>query len=43
MNMTTLLNRQRASDNPPDLQGLSRTQTRDQVIELFMQGELSQD
>ena len=42
MNMTTLLNRQRASDNPPDLQGLSRTQTRDQVIEQFMEGELSQ-
>ena len=42
MNMTTLLNRQRASDNPPDLQGLSRTQARDQVIEQFMEGELSQ-
>ena len=42
MNMTTLLNRQRASDNPPDLQGLSRTQTRDQVIEQFMEGELTQ-
>ena len=31
--MSNLLNRQRASDTPPDLQGLSRTQARDQVIE----------
>ena len=40
--MTNLLNRQRASDAAPDLQGLSRTQARDQVIEQFMEGELSQ-
>lgn len=40
--MNNLLNRQRASDAPPDLQGLSRTQARDQVIEQFMQGDLTQ-
>ena len=40
--MNNLLNRQRASDAAPDLQGLSRTQARDQVIEQFMQGELTQ-
>ncbi|WP_395147516.1 helix-turn-helix domain-containing protein [Moraxella atlantae] len=40
--MSNLLNRQRASDTPPDLQGLSRTQARDQVIEQFMQGDLTQ-
>lgn len=40
--MSNLLNRQRASDAAPDLQGLSRTQARDQVIEQFMEGELSQ-
>ena len=40
--MNNLLNRQRASDAAPDLQGLSRTQARDQVIEQFMEGELSQ-
>lgn len=40
--MSNLLNRQRASDTPPDLQGLSRTQARDQVIEQFMQGDLAQ-
>ena len=39
--MSNLLNRQRASDAAPDLQGLSRTQARDQVIEQFMEGELS--
>ena len=36
--MSKLLNRQRASDAAPDLQGLSRTQARDQVME----GELTQ-
>ena len=40
--MSKLLNRQRASDAAPDLQGLSRTQARDQVIEQFMEGELTQ-
>ena len=40
--MSKLLNRQRASDAAPDLQGLSRTQTRYQVIEQFMQGALTQ-
>ena len=35
--MSNLLNRQRASDAAPDLQGLSRTQARDQVIEQFME------
>lgn len=42
MSINNLPNRQRASDNPPDLQGLSRTQARDQVIEQFMQGQLTQ-
>lgn len=38
----SLSNRQRASDIPPDLQGLTRTQARDQAIIRYQQGELSQ-
>lgn len=38
----TIKPRQRASDNPPNLQGLTRTEARDQVVEQFLNGELSQ-
>lgn len=40
--ITAPKSRQRASDNPPNLQGQTRTQARDQMVKQFLNGEFSQ-